>query len=54
MDGHAFPSDRFAVETQLFNHGYRPNDAIIEYNPRPNEKLVRKDDFLKLIEKSKN
>ena len=34
MEGGAFPSDQYAMETQVKFHGYDPKDAIIEIFPR--------------------
>ena len=50
MEAGAFPSDMYAIETQVKHHGYNPDDAIIEISPREGEKLLRKNDILKAIE----
>src|SRR5690606_2702791 len=34
MEAGAFPSDQYAMETQVKMHGYDPEDAIIELSPR--------------------
>ncbi len=49
MEAGAFPSDQYAIETQVKHYGYDPNDAIIEISPRAGEKLLRTDDILKAI-----
>ena len=48
----AFPSDQYALESQVKFHGYRPEDAIIEVGPREGEHLIRHEDILDTIEKN--
>jgi len=50
MEAGAFPSDQYAVETQVRMYGYEPDDAIIEIGPREGEYLIREEDLLKAIE----
>lgn len=50
MEGGAFPSDQYAVETQVRWHGFDPADAIVELNPRPGEDTLRTEDILQTIE----
>lgn len=50
----AFPSDRYAIESQVKFHGYNPADAIIELSPRTGEHTIRHEDVLSAIEKNKN
>lgn len=45
----AFPSDRYALESQVRLHGYDPKEAIIELKPRPGEHLLRTEDILETI-----
>ncbi len=45
-----FPSDRYLLETQARFHGYDPEDAIIEIEPRDGERLIREEDILAAIE----
>ena len=45
-----FPSDRYLLETQARFHGFEPNDAIVEVQPRDGERLVREEDILAAIE----
>lgn len=47
----AFPSDRYAVVSQLEFHGYSPDDALIELAPREGEATLRTDDILAAIER---
>ncbi len=49
MEAGAFPSDQYAVETQVKHYGFDPADAIIELAPRPGEKLLRTEDILNAI-----
>ena len=53
MEAGAFPSDQYAVETQVKFYGYDPATAIIEVAPRAGEKLLRTEDIIKTIEDSK-
>jgi len=45
-----FPSDRYLLETQVQFHGFDPDDAIIEIEPRKGERLIRQEDILEAIE----
>jgi kynureninase len=47
----AFPSDQYALASQVRFHGYEPAEAIIEVGPRKGEHTVREEDFLEIIEK---
>ncbi len=47
----AFPSDQYALESQVKFHGYEPEDAIIEVGPREGEHTINEDDILNLIQK---
>lgn len=48
----AFPSDQYALESQVKFHGYNPEDAIIEVSPREGEHTIRHEDILAEIEKN--
>ena len=50
MEAGAFPSDQYAVETQVRMWGYDPNDAIIEIAPREGEFNIREEDILSAID----
>jgi len=54
MEAGAFPSDQYAIETQVRWHGYNPDDAIIEIYPREGEKTLREEDILKAIDQHKD
>jgi kynureninase len=53
-EGGAFPSDQYAIASQVKFHGYNPEDAIIELYPRQGEHAIRHEDVLSAIEKNKN
>lgn len=46
----AFPSDRYAVESQIKFHGYNPETELIELAPRAGEVTLRKEDILSFIQ----
>jgi kynureninase len=48
----AFPSDQYALESQVKFHGYDPADAIIEIAPRDGEHLIRQEDIISAIEEA--
>lgn len=50
MEAGAFPSDQYAMESQVRFHGFDPNDAIIEIKPRENEYCLRNDDIIQSIQ----
>lgn len=39
IESTAFPSDRFAVVSQIRLHGFDPDDALLEWTPRDDERL---------------
>jgi len=49
MEGGAFPSDQYAMESQVQFHGCDPKEAIIEVFPRDGEDTLRTEDILKAI-----
>ena len=50
IESDAFPSDRYAVETQLQFHGFDPAKSLIEWLPRKGETLLNIDDLESLLE----
>jgi kynureninase len=48
----AFPSDQYALESQVKFHGFDPREAIIEVEPHPGEYLIRHEDILSRIEEA--
>jgi kynureninase len=51
MEAGAFPSDQYAVETQVKQYGFDPVEAVIEIAPRQGEKTLRNEDIIAAIEK---
>jgi kynureninase len=50
MEDPAFPSDTYAIKTQIVHHGLSPKGALLLASPRQGELTVRIDDVLDLIE----
>lgn len=50
IEEHAFPSDHYAVQSQLRFHGYDPADAMRLAAPRAGEALIRHEDICELID----
>jgi kynureninase len=50
----AFPSDLYALQSQIKFHGFDPKDALIGLTPRKGEYNLRKEDILAEIEKHKD
>jgi len=46
----AFPSDRYAVVSQLAFHGLNAAEHLIEMEPRPGERTLRTEDVIRRIE----
>jgi kynureninase len=51
MEEPAFPSDTYAIKTQIAHHGLDPNDALILARPRKGEFTIQTEDVVDLIEK---
>ncbi|HYE35191.1 kynureninase [Methylocaldum sp.] len=51
IEEHAFPSDRYAMESQITFHGFDPEESLIEASARPGEAILRAEDLLELIER---
>jgi kynureninase len=51
MEDPAFPSDTYAIKTQIIHHGLDPKDALILARPRSGEFTVRIEEILDLMEK---
>ena len=50
----AFPSDQYALQSQVQFHGYSVEDALIEVEPREGEYHIREEDIIASIEKHKD
>jgi len=51
MEEPAFPSDTYAIKTQIVHHGLSAKEALILARPRSGEFTVRTEEILDLIEK---
>ena len=51
MEAGAFPSDQYAMETQVKWHGFDPAEAIVEVAPRAGEETLRSEDIIETIKK---
>src|SRR5438094_3101382 len=51
MEDPAFPSDTYAIKTQIVHHGLEPKEALVLARPREGEFTVRTEEILDLIEK---
>ncbi len=49
MEEPAFPSDTYAIKTQIVHHGLDPKDALILARPRKDENTLRTEDIVELI-----
>ena len=47
----AFPSDQYAVKSQIHFHGFDPAASLIELTPRPGESCLRDEDIDAVIER---
>ena len=45
IEASAFPSDKYAVDSQAHFHGYDPRDAVVRMQPREGETLLRTEDI---------
>lgn len=50
IEANAFPSDHYAVQSQIKYHGYDPEESLVEMKPRPGEDVIRTEDILEKIE----
>src|SRR5213075_3168266 len=51
MEDPAFPSDTYAIKTQIVHHGLDPKEALVLARPREGEFTVRQDDIKALLER---
>ena len=50
----AFPSDQYALQSQVKFHGFSPEQALVEISPREGEYNLRTDDVLDVISQHKD
>ena len=50
IESDAFPSDLYAVESQVAYHGRDPNDGVLKLFPREGETTLRHEDIIKTIQ----
>jgi len=50
IEDHAFPSDHYAVESQLKHHNKNVDDNLLLWTPRAGEELLNYDDLWQIIE----
>jgi len=49
IEADAFPSDKYAVESQIRFHGFDPKECLIELKAREGEVLLREEDIKQII-----
>src|SRR5213596_2108760 len=54
MEEPAFPSDTYAIKTQIAHHGLAPRDALVLARPSNGEFTIQTEDIVDLIEKDPN
>jgi kynureninase len=51
MEDPAFPSDTYAIKSQIGHHGFQPDESLLLARPRAGEETIREEDIEKLLEK---
>ena len=54
IEGKSFPSDHYALSSQIKYHHLNPDDALLLMNPREYEDVLRHEDILALIDRHSN
>ena len=54
IESDAFPSDKYAVESQLRHHGYDDKEGLILWKPRKDEELLRYEDLETILNEQGN
>ncbi len=52
LEEKAFPSDQYALESQVRLHGLAPSEALLVVSPRPGDFCIRTEDILETIERN--
>lgn len=50
FDYSPFPSDRYAIESQIKFHGYDPKDAMLELSPESGQEIVSMDNIQNILD----
>jgi len=50
IESDAFPSDRYAVQSQLSFHGFDPEEALIEWKPKKGKELLELEDLKSILD----
>ena len=50
IESDAFPSDRYAVQSQLSFHGFDPEEALLEWKPKEGKELLELEDLEFLLD----
>ncbi len=51
MEEPAFPSDTYAIKSQIVHHGFQPNESLVLARPRQGEHNIRQEEIETLLEK---
>src|SRR2546429_473326 len=51
MEEPAFPSDTYAIKSQIVHHGFDPKDALVLAGPRKGELTIRQEDIEAALDK---
>lgn len=51
MEEPAFPSDTYAIKSQIAHHGFEPNESLVLARPREGEFTIRKEEIEEALEK---
>ena len=51
IESPAFPSDRYAVASQIEHHGLDPRESLVELAPRPGESVLREEALEEILER---
>ena len=54
IESDAFPSDKYAVESQLRHHGYDDKEGLLLWKPRQSEELLRYEDLETILKEHGN
>lgn len=50
IESNAFPSDHYAVQSQIKFHGYDPDSSLVEIKPRSDEDFIRTEDVEEFLD----